>query len=114
KLEAAASDLSRRHGVRAIAVAGDMSRPADVDRLRETVETTFGGLDILILNTGRPPTRMRTVLEETDDERWSAAYETQLRGAILVTRRIVPMLLGRGWGRVVGVTSASVKQPMPR
>ena len=114
KLQATAGELAERFGVRAIAVPGDMSKAADVDRLRATVEATFGGLDILMLNTGRPPTRMRTVLEETDDERWNTAYETQLRGALLVTRKIVPMMLGRGWGRVVAVTSASVKHPMPK
>ncbi len=114
KLEATAQDLAKRFDVRTLAVAGDMSKAGDVDRLRASVESTFGALDILILNTGRPPTKMRTVLEETDDDRWNTAYETQLRGALLVTRKIVPMMLGRGWGRVVGVTSASVKQPMPK
>lgn len=114
KLEATAADLRERYGVEVLAVRGDMANEEDVDRLRNEVERVYGGLDILILNTGRPPTHMRPVLEETDDARWDEAYRTQLWGAVVVTRKIVPMLIGRGWGRVVGVTSATVKQPMPK
>ena len=56
--------------------------------------------------------RSREVLDETEDERWQEAYETQLRGAIRVVGKVAPLLVARGWGRIVGITSASVKQPM--
>ncbi|MBV7484867.1 SDR family oxidoreductase [Bordetella sp. BOR01] len=113
KLETAAAELRQQHGVQALAVAGDMAQAADVDRLLAEC-AAFDGPDILVLNTGRPPLGMRTVLEETDDARWTEAYETQLWGAVRVARRIVPAIANRGWGRVIGVTSASVKQPMPK
>ena len=73
-----------------------------------------GGVDILIVNTRRPPSPMRDFLDETDDHRWDDAYRKQLYGALSVLRSVTPLLLGKGWGRVVGITSASVKQPMPR
>jgi len=57
---------------------------------------------------------MVEVLKENDDARWEDAYQTQLRGAVHGANRIVPLMLGRGWGRVIAITSATVKQPMPR
>lgn len=114
RLHAAAARLRSRHGVDVLAIAADITQTADVLRLRDAVEQTFGGPDILVVNTGRPPAKMAAVLDETDDARWEQAYNTQLRGAIVVSRSIVPALVARGWGRVIAVTSASVKQPMSK
>ena len=108
-----AADMTKQHGVRVLPVAGDMRIAADVDRLIHETQQ-FGGPDILVLNTGRPPVPMREVLDETEDERWQEAYETQLRGAIRVVGKVAPLLVARGWGRIVGITSASVKQPMTK
>jgi 3-oxoacyl-[acyl-carrier protein] reductase len=114
KLECVASEIRARHPVRALAVAGDMRSKQDVDRLAATLRAEFGGADILVVNTGRPPLPMREALDETDDERWDDAYGTQLFGAVAVMRKITPMLIERGWGRVIAVTSSSVRQPMEK
>jgi 3-oxoacyl-[acyl-carrier protein] reductase len=90
-----------------------MRTAADVARCAAELKREYGGVDILVLNTGRPPVPMRDVLDETDEQRWDDAYQTQLKGAILVAQKIVPILVERGWGRVIGITSASVKQAMP-
>lgn len=112
RLEQVAARLRERHRVRVASVDGDMRRSHDVARLRDEVLAGFGGPDILVVNTGRPPSPMREVLAETDDERWEEAYRTQLWGAIVLIRAIAPMLVERGWGRIVAVTSATVLQPM--
>lgn len=112
-LEDTARDLRARHGVDVHAVPGDMTEAADVARLRAETQRRFGGPDILVLNTGRPPLPMSAVLAEKDPERWERAYRTQLLSVVLVVGALVPDLVARGWGRVVAVTSASVKQPMP-
>ncbi|WP_122454813.1 SDR family oxidoreductase [Pseudomonas viridiflava] len=113
KLTALAKEITATHGVRAIAVAGDMRIAADVKRLAETVNTTFNGTDILVLNTGRAPNPLRATLEENEEERWHEAYQNQLWGTIQVAKEIVPQMLEKQWGRVIAITSASVKQPMP-
>lgn len=114
RLEANAAELRSRFGVRALAVAGDMRKPADLDAL--VVQLKAKGMlpDIFVLNTGRPPLTLREVLAEDEAGRWQDAYETQLRGAIDTAQRIVPLLIDKGWGRVIAITSASVKQPTPR
>ncbi len=112
KLRAVAQEIESQHGVRALAVPGDMTVAADVDKLASTLDHQFGGVDILVLNTGRPPNPLRATLEEVDESRWQEAYQVQLWGAIQVARHVVPLMLDRHWGRVIAVTSSSVKEPM--
>ena len=114
RLARVASELRTQHAVRALAVSGDLRSTQDIDRLAAAVCAEFGGPDILVVNTGRPPMPPRAALDETDDERWEDAYRTQLFGAILVLRKITPMLVERGWGRVIAVTSGTVRQPMEK
>ena len=110
RIKAAVEDIASRYSVHTSGFAGDMTRKADVIGLRRFLQPA--GVDILFLNTARPPSPMQEVLEETDDERWELAYQTQLWGCILILREIVPLLVEKGWGRVIAITSASVKQPM--
>lgn len=112
-IEAAVAHISGRHGVRCEGFAGDITVQDDVKALRDWTMRT-GGLDILVLNTPRPPSPMAEFLDETEDSRWHRAYEDQLEGALFVLRHLTPMLLGKGWGRIVAVTSASIKNPYPR
>lgn len=112
-LRATAREIHEKHNVHVLPITGDMRSSEDVERLGGELKRRFGALDICVLNTGRPPHPQREVLDETDDARWHEAYQTQLWAAILITRKVVPLMLDRGWGRVVAVTSASVKHPMP-
>ncbi len=113
RLAEAAAQLQRACGVQVDVCAGDITRAEDIDRLASQAAQT-GGAHIVVLNTPRPPSPMRDFLQEDDDARWEQGYRQQLQGALLVLRRLVPLLVGGGWGRVVAITSASVKQPMPR
>lgn len=113
KLAAVCRALQGRHGVNVQGRAGDITDPAAIATLARWVEET-GGLDILVLNTPRPPSPMRNFLDEDDDDRWQRAYRDQLDCGLRLLRMVVPLMRGKGWGRVIGITSASVKQPMPR
>ena len=113
KLQGVAKEIEQEHGVRALAIPGDMLVRADVDRLAAVLQSEFGGLDILVLNTGRAPNPIRATLEESEEARWHEAYQNQLWGTIQVVNSVVPLMLKRGWGRIIAITSASVKQPMP-
>ena len=112
RLASASAQLTQRFGVKVETVAGDITEPLEVQRLAEQLKES-GGLDILILNTARPPSPMRQFLDETDDLRWSQAYQQQLNGALVVLRFITPLLLEKSSSRLVAITSATVKQPMP-
>lgn len=113
RLRAVADDLQATHKVRAIPVAGDLLSVEDIDRLIETMKGTLGAPDILVLNTGRAPNPLRATLDENETLRWQQAYENQLLSIINMANRVVPAMRGKGWGRIVAITSASVKAPMP-
>lgn len=113
KLEALAAELQQSCGVRALAVAGSMNEPADVDRLLAAIELEFGALHAAILVTGRPPTPLRATIDENDKTRWDQSYETLLAGVIGVASRVRPLMTRAGTGRIVAITSASVHRPMP-
>jgi 3-oxoacyl-[acyl-carrier protein] reductase len=113
KLEAAAAEIVHAHGVQVLPVVGDMLVRADVERLAAATRARFGGLDILVLNTGRAPNPLRATLEETEAGRWREAYDNQLWSVIQVVNGVMPLMMGRAWGRIIAITSASVKQPMP-
>jgi 3-oxoacyl-[acyl-carrier protein] reductase len=113
RLATCAQQLREANRVAVDTCAGDITREEDIDRLAAQVEA-LGGVQILVLNTPRPPSPMRDFLDEQEQARWDQGYQQQLHGAILVLRKIVPLIAKAGWGRVVGITSASIKQPMPR
>ncbi|WP_275559116.1 SDR family oxidoreductase [Streptomyces sp. 5-6(2022)] len=94
-------------------VAGDVTVRSDVTNLVDYLRDS-GGIDILVLNTPPPPRPMLDFLQETEDDRWENAYKGQLEGALYILRDVTPLMLDRGWGRIVGITSSSVKQPMAR
>jgi len=108
-----ALEIKEKYKVNALAMAGDMLNPSDVTQLAQCLDTSFKGPDILILNSPRPPNPLRSTLDETDEERWHEAYRNQLWSSIQLSNHVLPMMLKKGWGRIIAITSASVKQPMP-
>lgn len=108
-----AEALAKLHGISVDVESADVT---DRDQMRALSErlAAAGGMDILLVNTPRPPSPMRAFLDETDDDRWDMAARNQLDAALNILRFLTPLMLDRGWGRVIGLTSASVKQPMPR
>jgi 3-oxoacyl-[acyl-carrier protein] reductase len=111
-LQKAREQLLLIPGAKVDIIAGDISKAEDVERLKREI-VAGGGMDILVLNTPPPPRPMYDLLAENDEERWENAYQWQLKGALLVLRKLAPLLIGRGWGRIVAITSASIKEPLP-
>jgi len=93
------------------AVVGDVTDPDMPARLvAETVER-FGGLHIVVANAGGPPAGRALDL---DDAAILAAVNANLLTTVRLVREAVPHLRAAGWGRIVAITSYSVKQPIPR
>jgi 3-oxoacyl-[acyl-carrier protein] reductase len=106
-LEQAAAELSASGPGRAIAVAGDATRQADLARAVDEAQQAFGRIDIVINNTGGPPAGD---FGDLDDEAWQAGFELTLLSALRLTRLALPMLRSSGRGRVVNITSMAVKE----
>jgi 3-oxoacyl-[acyl-carrier protein] reductase len=104
-------EQARRAGAPdAAAFAVDLADESSVAALLRAVGERFGGVDILIANGGGPrPGRYR----EMQLADWDAAYRTTLRAMLQLVEGVLPAMTLREWGRIVALTSSSVKQPIP-
>lgn len=105
-----AEEIRKTTGAEVIALAADVSKKTDVDNLIETVRASYGSLDILVNNAGGPPAG--TFLDFAD-EAWEKAFELNLMSVVRVTRGLLPLMMEKRYGRIINITSAGVKQPIP-
>ena len=89
--------------------AADLTRAEDVRELVSHVTDRFGGVDVLVNNTGGPPAG---TFDDFDDEGWQAAFELVLLSLIRTVRGVLPSMRERGGGRIVNIASSSIKQPI--
>lgn len=103
----AADRLATDHGIRAIAVPGDIAQPDTAQRL---VDATAGlsPVTALLLNHGGPPVKP---LAEIEDELWTEHFGRMVQGPLRVLRAVLPQFRASGVGRVVAISSFTVKQP---
>lgn len=92
-----------------LAVRGDVTVPGDLERLVERTFEAFGGIDIVVHNSGGPP---RTTALEMDEEAIEAAVQLLLVSAVRLTSLCLPHLERSECGRIVTVTSSTVREPV--
>lgn len=97
-------------GATGLAIAGDSTDPEAIRAVVDRTLARFGRLDIVVNNTGGPPAGG---FDDFDDEQWRAAWELTLMSALRLTRLALPALRESGRGRVVNITSSTVKEPDP-
>jgi 3-oxoacyl-[acyl-carrier protein] reductase len=88
--------------------AGDVSRESE--SLVEQARDKLGGLDILVVNAGGPPPG---TFESTPLQSWEPAFELTLMSAVRLVKAALPDLKRSDQGRIVFITSVSVRQPIP-
>jgi 3-oxoacyl-[acyl-carrier protein] reductase len=93
----------------ALAVRGDVRSPSDLERLVERTLEAFGGIDILVTNSGGP---QRTKAVDIDRDALQDAVDLLLHSAIGLTNLCLPYLRRSGHGRIVNITSSSVREPI--
>jgi 3-oxoacyl-[acyl-carrier protein] reductase len=94
----------------ALAVRGDVTNAADLERLVERTLEAFGGIDIVVWNSGGPPAGKAS---EISDEQLESAFELLLQPAVRLVRLTLPHLRKSDAGRLIFITSATVKEPTP-
>jgi len=110
RLEAVARQALERGASAAQAFAADLEDPNSVDRLLEDVRRAFGDPAILIANSGGPTPGKFLELDLTQ---WDAGYRSTLRNMLQLVHGVIPAMRAQQWGRIVALTSSSVKQPIP-
>ena len=105
-LEQAAAEIRETHGVEVTTVAADIT----TDEGRAAVLEAAGALDILVTNAGGPPPGLWSDWERED---FIKALDANMLTPIALMKAVLPGMMERGWGRVVNITSQSVKSPIP-
>jgi 3-oxoacyl-[acyl-carrier protein] reductase len=108
-LERTRASIESGAGVQVRAVVADLSQPADIERVASAALETFGRVDVLVTNAGGPPAGP---FERFGWDAWQRTVDLTLRSAVELTRAVLPGMRARRWGRVINVTSITVKQPV--
>jgi 3-oxoacyl-[acyl-carrier protein] reductase len=108
-LETAAQELRARHGVKAVGLACDLARAEEIHAMAGAAAGAIGPIDILVTNAGGPPSGP---FDRTPAEAWSRAADLTLGSVVALCREVLPRMKERAWGRIVHLTSVSVKQPL--
>jgi 3-oxoacyl-[acyl-carrier protein] reductase len=104
-LEASAQTIRDTYGVDVVTVAADIATPDG----QAAVLAAADGVDILVNNAGGPPPGMWS--DWTRDD-FIAALDANMLAPIAMMKGLLPGMMDRGWGRVVNITSQSVKAPI--
>ncbi len=109
-LRAVADEMRERTGVTHHWVVVDFHAKDQVSAAINEVLKKVGHVDILVTNSGGPPPGG---FDELDEERWRQAYQNTLMHVVRLARGFVPGMQERKWGRIINITSISVKEPVP-
>lgn len=99
----------RLAGGEAFGLAADVSEARHIASLLERLRERAGEPDILVVNAGGPPAGRA---ETTGEDAWRKGFELTLMSYVRLAQAVLPAMKAKGWGRIIGVTSLSVKQPI--
>ncbi|WP_439508717.1 SDR family oxidoreductase [Yoonia sp.] len=104
-LEATAAGIRARFGVQVTTVAADVATEEGRARLLDAA----GSVDILVTNAGGPPPGLWS---DWDRDDFIKALDANMLAPIALMKALLPGMIAKGWGRVVNITSGSVKAPI--
>ncbi|HZA75240.1 MAG TPA: SDR family oxidoreductase [Acidimicrobiales bacterium] len=107
RIEAASSSI-RAAGGDAVGLVADVSSTEGAAGFVDRADEALGGIDILVANAGGPPSG---TFASTDVDAYLPALELNLLSTVAMCKAAVPAMAARGWGRVVAITSMTVRQP---
>jgi NAD(P)-dependent dehydrogenase (short-subunit alcohol dehydrogenase family) len=94
-----------------LALAGDVSRSADVDAAASQAEVELGPIDVLVCSAGIPGQSLPST--EISDEEWRRVLAINADGVFYCNRAVAPGMVERGYGRIVNVASIAGKEGNP-
>ncbi len=108
-LDRTINDIVAIYGTEPLSVVCDLNNEDDLKNLITVVNDTFGGVDILVNNCGGPKPGF---FNELTDEDFADGYRQVLMSAVKLTRMVLPVMRNNKWGRIINITSVSVKEPI--
>ncbi|HKW75444.1 MAG TPA: SDR family NAD(P)-dependent oxidoreductase, partial [Terriglobales bacterium] len=108
-LRQAAAEIQSATGAEVYAEPLDVTDASAVQRFTENVAKRFGRIDVCITNAGGPPAK--NFLSVSADE-WRKAIDMNFLSIIYLAKAVIPHMQRHRWGRIITITSVSVKQPI--
>ena len=108
-LKLAKKEIEEISGKSILAIQGDLSQEKDRIKVAEEVLRSFGKIDVLVTNTGGPPTGK---FETFSLEDWKSTYDLLLASAIHLIQLFLPSMKEQNEGRIITITSQAVRQPV--
>jgi 3-oxoacyl-[acyl-carrier protein] reductase len=105
----AAAEISTKYGSEVVGIGADVSKAEDISRLLEEVRNSLGDPEILVTNAGGPTPG---TFASTDLAEYEKALNLTLISAVHLIHGVMPSMKTKGWGRIIAITSISVKQPI--
>ncbi|MCZ7601461.1 MAG: SDR family oxidoreductase [Melioribacteraceae bacterium] len=105
----AAGDIKIQTGIEPFWIVCDINKLSDINNVVENVKNKFGTIDILVNNCGGPKPGY---FDELNSTNWDDAYNQVLMSTVQFTKLVLPEMKKNKWGRIINVTSLSVKQPV--
>ncbi|MGE5680717.1 MAG: SDR family oxidoreductase [Bacillota bacterium] len=104
-----AQEIKNSYGIEPLWCVCDINAEKDISNTVEVVRSNFGAIDILVNNCGGP---ISGIFENLSDENWQNAFEQVLLSTIRFSRKVLPNMKEKRWGRIINITSIAVKQPL--
>ncbi len=108
-LERAAAIMESDTGRKPFILQADLKRADNIRGLVAQTAKEFGGLHVVVNNTGGPPAGD---FADIDDTEWAEAFRLTALSSIRLVREAIPHMKEAGWGRIVNIQSRSVKEPI--
>ncbi len=108
-LRKAADAIRAETGTEVLAIPADVGKAEEIRGLVARTVEAFGGVDILVTNSGGPPPGPFGQFGDAD---FQAAFETNLLSVVRMVREALPHMRRRRWGRIINIQSTSIKQPI--
>lgn len=109
RVETAASAISRETGGEVLAVRADVTKPDDIRNFVGKVMEAYGTIHVLVTNAGGPPPGE---FADVSEEAWYSTFDLTFMSAVRLIRECLPYMRKAEWGRIIAMTSLSVKQPL--
>jgi len=105
-----ALNIAQKYNTEAHGISCDLSNSEDIERAVNMVQDLYGGVDILVNNTGGPPFG---AISKVDVKTWREQFESMVLSVFRLTDLILPGMRAQNWGRVIIVSSTGVVEPIP-
>lgn len=108
-LHEAAKKIREESQAEVLPVPGDVTNTIDLDQIFDAITERWHRLDILVANAGGPPAGG---VDEIEPSQYREAVDLNLQSTIEMVYRALPLMRKHKWGRIITITSLSVKQPV--